>query len=76
MTFLGGATIYALAFGAFLTWIAQNAWRTGIIKGGYGKPIRRAKQPRIFAICLVACSIYAAIAWAGAAYCGYTLISN
>lgn len=76
MSFLIGCTIVMIVFAAFMTWISHNALRTGIIKGGRGKPIRREERPRLFAFCLAATSTYAAIFWIGTAVCFYTLISN
>ncbi|MDB5709555.1 MAG: hypothetical protein JWL96_1625 [Sphingomonas bacterium] len=58
-------TVSGIALGAFLTWVSYNAWRTGIIKGGYGKSTHRAEKPRQFALLLTVTSICAVLLWIG-----------
>ena len=52
-----------IALSAFLTWVSYNAWRTGIIRGGYEKPTHRAEKPRQFALLLTVVSICAVLLW-------------
>jgi hypothetical protein len=58
-------TAYGIALSVFLTWVSYNAWRTGIIKGGYGKSTHRAEKPRQFALLLTVTSICAVFLWIG-----------
>ena len=50
-----------IALSALLTWVSYNAWRTGIIKGGYGKSTHRSEKPRQFALLLTVTSTCAAL---------------
>ena len=54
-------TASGIALSAFLTWVSYNAWRIGIIKGGYGKSTHRAEKPRQFALLLTITSICAVL---------------
>ena len=68
--------VVMIALSTFMTWVSCNAWRTGIIQGGYGRATHRAKRPRTFAVLLAAVSTYAVIFWIGTAFWIYLTLKS